>query len=429
MTNITTRPNITWTIALILVSAVSAFHMLATWDWDGRLSQVNAALRHFSLPVVWIELMLLLWAARCGWDPIRHFTHLPRLAKQLFMLLIFSVMITSIFSSNLPATSALLAVRFIIHIAVLSSLIFLISNDEKFDFEFWANGLVLGAASYLFLLIIFCILVTDPVNFRWVIQVPSATNIRQISNILGILALVPTTLLMFEKYRRRQFFLVLLLIAILTFIMWTGTRTALFGYLTGFCIALIVQPSYFKWDRFFGILVAIILALVISLFLPIPDPQFGIIRIAESISAQDISTGRVKLWLDALNAIMESPLLGHGAGTYRLNMHFGNPYPVNHPHNFVIQFIYDWGVLGGGIALIFLGWLGYRIAYPKGHEEKFLAVCAYGGLLATAFVEGTLFHPLPIVIAFAMIAPWLSARPSAGSQLLQHNGSFKSVED
>ena len=403
------RRYIGWKAAAYLIASMAVLHTVATWDWDGQISSVNRALRHYSFPVVWLELVILLLAARLGWRPYQQFSCLPVPAKWLFSLLCVSVGITSIFVSGSPITSTLFAIRFLLHGLLIGSLIFLASADHEFDFKNWVAPLSWGIALYLFALTAFCLLVPDPASFPWVQRIPSATNIRQIGNVLGLMALVPATLLLFERSMPKARFAALLLMALLSFIMWSGSR----GALLGVCVATLFAGWHCRTviatDRAMLLAFAFGVALTVSLFLPVPDPNFGLIRMAEAVASSEPSAGRWQVWQSTVEAIKTNLLFGHGAGTYRGNMEALTGQPFNHPHNFILQFTYDWGIVGGGLAMGLLAWLGFSvISSEKGTvEERFISTGGLAGIVTMAMIDGALYYPLPIIIVVALMVPRL----------------------
>lgn len=147
---------------------------------------------------------------------------------------------------------------------------------------------------------------------------------------------------------------------------------------------------------------------IVTLLAPIPDPAFGLFRLINSSSEQvDPSSGRWVLWDQTWQQIMHSPWIGHGAGRYREQMNLLYGTDVNHPHNFILQYIYDWGFFGGSFALAMLGILGFKIwrvrdAEPVAH---FTAITAFTAICFTALIDSPLFHPLPIAAALTLIAP------------------------
>ena len=84
-------------------------------------------------------------------------------------------------------------------------------------------------------------------------------------------------------------------------------------------------------------------------------------------------------------------------------------FDFNHPHNVVLQYVYDWGIIGGGAGLLILSWLGIRLfsTNDNGSSVRFVSIAGFTATLAISMIEGTLFHPLPIFICIALVSPAL----------------------
>jgi len=82
----------------------------------------------------------------------------------------------------------------------------------------------------------------------------------------------------------------------------------------------------------------------------------------------------------------------------------------NHPHIVVLQYVYDLGVIAGLVAITLLLLLGFRIWKLKSGDpaSALIAITAFGAISSTAIIDSPLFHPLPIVIAIALISPIVS---------------------
>lgn len=57
---------------------------------------------------------------------------------------------------------------------------------------------------------------------------------------------------------------------------------------------------------------------------------------------------RVELWMVSFNMWKDSPFFGQGGMSYILN----RARPEGHPHNFIMQFIGEWGLLGLGLLIV-----------------------------------------------------------------------------
>lgn len=84
-------------------------------------------------------------------------------------------------------------------------------------------------------------------------------------------------------------------------------------------------------------------------------------------------SGRTEFWRVALDAFDEEPLVGHGAGTYRLSWHLLRHNSVTNldAHSLYLQAFAELGVVGGLLVLAMIGtllWIG--VAAWRGAREK-----------------------------------------------------------
>ncbi|TSB02032.1 O-antigen ligase family protein [Sphingorhabdus contaminans] len=396
-----------WFVAVLLITMAPGLHAIATWDLDGRLSSTAYAVRHYSYMVVLVEILVIWLALRNDLSFSNTFWELPKRVRTLLALwLTFSLI--ALFSTMSGLSNALFTlVRYLTHGFFLVSLVHLLSKSNRFDIQISLKVLSAGAVVYVVLLAIFCILVPNPQDFPWVRRVPSATNIRQIGNNVGLLAIAPVALLMASK-RRSCVGPTIAFVIILSFATWTGSRATLLGLFFGIACGLVIVRHFTTLRNMASAAVAAVMSILISVAMPVPDPTFGLFRLVKASGEQDDpSSGRWELWAQTWEQITQSPWIGHGAGRYRddMNLHFGTTW--NHPHNFILQYLYDWGFVGGSIALILLAILGVAILRRTKADplSRFIAITAYCAICATAMIDSPLFHPLPIMIALTLIAP------------------------
>ena len=408
-----------WRIAILVLAIMPAFHMVATWDADGNLTWYAHILRVFSLPVILLEIFLLIYSYVKGWRPWEQFKSIPKIIQIAAYIFLGVGFVSSIQSGNLLVLSLLNFFKSIMQILFLSAMTYIITNSPKFNLLKWHSFITLGACAYVALMVLFCLIIPNPDTFRWVERIPSATNIRQIGNVIGILAIVPVVLLYTVRERIYWPFIVAANITLLAFLMWSGTRGGLVGYFIA--IAMI---SLFAWKLLNRRIITTMLltwatSVGIALAMPIPAEGFGLIRVQESMKAEDVTSGRLVVWNSTIEAIKDAPLIGHGSGTFRANMSRTKGYHYNHPHNFILQFIYDWGFLGGGIAAIFVMLFGLKLLLLPSATivPKATAIGAFSAITSVALIDGTLFYPLPMIIALALIAPALAEKASRDNQL------------
>ena len=396
-----------WFAALLLVALAPALHVVATWDLDGGLSSAAYALRHYSYVIVVVEICVMWLALRNNMSFTHVFADLPKSVKVLLALwLVLSL--TALFSTTAGLSNAVFTLaRYLIHGLFLISMVHLLKTADFLDGRVWLEILSVGAIIYLMLLVFFCILVPNPNDFPWVFRLPSATNIRQIANNAGMLAIAPIALLL--AVNRRYFFrYAMALMTVLSFVSWSGSRATLLGLIIGIMCGIVTVWKFTSIRSVILCGVASISAITMSLALPVPDPSFGLVRLVKASEVQeDPTSGRSELWIQTSQQIFQSPWIGYGSGRFRENM--GSQYGtvLNHPHNFILQYLYDWGLVGGSIALLLLAILGVKIWQKREADPmyRFLAVSAYVTICSTAMIDSPLFHPLPIMIALTLIAP------------------------
>jgi O-antigen ligase len=128
----------------------------------------------------------------------------------------------------------------------------------------------------------------------------------------------------------------------------------------------------------------------------------------------DFTSRRTELWEQTIAAIGRSPLIGHGEGQFRSQIpaSLGR---LNHPHNAILQFLYQWGILGTAflalmvVPTILAGWRAARadagVVLP--------AAGAIVGLGAMSMLDGPLNYPFPIMVVIIGLAMIASVRPSS----------------
>lgn len=125
------------------------------------------------------------------------------------------------------------------------------------------------------------------------------------------------------------------------------------------------------------------------------------------------SAGRIELWYQTAIAILHHPLFGAGPEGYWLSECCSRE--VLQPHNFVLQFLLEFGIVGC-LMFTLLAWRfvvhlgGLRrttqlLLASDGNRTVSCLVCAY---LAYSLIDGTLYHPLPMLL-FALFAGLLAA--------------------
>ncbi|WP_321392938.1 O-antigen ligase family protein [Emcibacter sp.] len=272
------------------------------------------------------------------------------------------------------------------------------------------SSLLLSLYLMLLLFLITTAIMSQSPHFNWTLSLPGFSNLRHLDYILAVM-LSATIMLPFSlkdglSGRWRIFFLVALTLLWLL-LCWTGARGSILSSLiaTGICLFVMRKHSLTR-QLLVIFLLTMISGALISLALPIPDGNYGLIRFATSISEyQDfnkLSSNRVSIWLEALEKWCSSPWVGAGAGQTIYIIESANKTFVQ-PHNVVVQALLAWGIIGGsGFIGIITGilWNAYRHATERMRHNP-AAIAGLGMMLtiaANAMIDGTLYHPVPFFL-------------------------------
>lgn len=133
----------------------------------------------------------------------------------------------------------------------------------------------------------------------------------------------------------------------------------------------------------------------------------SIISVADYSSVRSASTGRFAMWEEAARLWLDRPWLGYAEGQFRFVSDFRN---YNHPHNAIVQLLFQWGVLGTAA----LAWAAVPLMRRSWHAIGsggvfVLAVGPVAGLLAHALVDGPLFYVYPKLLLAVGVAILCSA--------------------
>lgn len=150
--------------------------------------------------------------------------------------------------------------------------------------------------------------------------------------------------------------------------------------------------------------------------------------------AQNGAGGRIEEWLSLVPGILENPILGMGPMHYS-SIELGNGW--GHLHNWLLQFIYEWGIPVGMIALGITLYALYQFSlqvFSKDHDiengksSKF-KVAVFWSVLASiihASLSGNFVTPISQVWFILIVGMAITFHFTSRKQLLQigHNKSI-----
>jgi len=211
--------------------------------------------------------------------------------------------------------------------------------------------------------------------------------------------------------------------AMLIFLFWTGGRASVLAlYLTLALWLLLLKFHQLKIRNliaviFFLSLISIYMSEVLSV-MPWNGMGSAFERSSEAVNVERFSSGRIGMWQFSIDSIAINWLFGLGSDGYFLADN--NPGAFQ-PHNSVLQFMMNWGVLGGSLAIIILclvfkhAYTAYIVNPNRYSTFGFLTVIT---MSATSLVDGTLYHGQTcfyVAVAFAcMFLGDLNAKNKSG---------------
>ena len=398
-----------WWTAIVMLASIPFIQSIITTPFSGTLQMSQVLIRVLSLVTMVVEMGIIMLAVRTGFSVAKEVGQFSKAIKLALALLAAVVIFGFAISSQPFVFPALITLRYLLQGMAFAAIIYLVRIDDGFNTRRWFGALTFGLAAYIAYLAIFTIVVPDYLNFSWTAMLPSATSVRHIGNYVAILAIAPAALFLFGEGSRKYGILLCWIVAC-TFVAWTGSRAALLGLLVGVVAAFVVTSGAAVKAKWAQLGISATGGFAISLALPNPDPAFGLIRMLQHSSSEaDSTSGRIEIWQQTWQHVLQHPWGGHQAGTFGSRMHELYGYDLDNPHNFVLQYLYDWGFVGGSAALFLIGCLAVSIFRRRTHAA-ILVFPAFAGmslLLSIGLLEGMLYHPLKMVLVMAMVAPLL----------------------
>ena len=168
--------------------------------------------------------------------------------------------------------------------------------------------------------------------------------------------------------------------------------------------------------------------LIVLSFSPLSD-NFGADMASRSSLSENslnkVSSGRIVFWTGAISSGMESPIIGHGAASYNWQDIWGAGEKFHHPHNFVLQFVVEYGFIGALLIIFALfRFLApyYRVSMGLRENKEAMVPALFSFILAYLFFglfDGLLYHPLPMLHLMVITAIMVS-RSQLEDRTIEH---------
>ncbi|KZX78993.1 hypothetical protein A3715_09220 [Oleiphilus sp. HI0009] len=222
-------------------------------------------------------------------------------------------------------------------------------------------------------------------------------NIRFFNQVQVFFAPLLLFLLSFEKYRR--LLLVLLFLNFLLMIIGNGRGILL-------TTLVLITTLYFLAPQFRRLTIMSAATLVISYL------AFLLLHYVAGSNSSQLTThlrvsnyGRVDGWLDLLKDLQFHHMFyGEGPGMYRHL--WGGGATISHPHNSVLQILYEWGALALIVLLAMKLFSLFVVVKHLGRNKDDIVMWSVSSMwlsgLSYSLFSGVVVMPLPQVILFAL---------------------------
>lgn len=223
------------------------------------------------------------------------------------------------------------------------------------------------------------------------------------------------------------------LLLVLSCLVWLGGRGSMLSVVLGLLFVLLLSRRSYRTSLSSGI--ALFVVLIVAVLLAHQHSVFGfnglfnsINRSVEAESVNRLSSGRLTIWAYSLDAIQGHWLLGLGPQGY-LFMPERSFHRTAMPHNMIVQFLVEWGVLGTTIFLCLLGrlfWVGLKALRKSGCLD---AISVSAAAIATSLTlhgltDGTYYHGKPGFYLALSFGLWIAVSGSrfGGGDDICHGG-------
>jgi len=356
--------------------------------------------RQLCLPYLAAEVGVVLYAARRGVGAGGAFAAMPRPARWTLGLFLASFWIGSAFVSPQPAVSLGLTLAWAMQLPFAAAVYGLARAHGPADARAVGAGLSAGlaglaAATAVHFLTPPAGLVVPWGPFGWGGAVPGFVSHR----LLGAWCAAVLALLLGVAWRERpgetRWLLPAMMLAA-TFLAWTGTRAALVGVVAALATTALVggRPAS---PRLWPVLalMAGVAALVGPALAPHGDPAFLFVRPPATLATADgVSSGRLSYWHDLLAIAAERPLLGWGAASSLWMNATGGGMRHVQPHNVIVQFLLNWGLVPTLPALALLA-AAFRAAHVRVRRapERLPFLAMLNAVAVMGLFDGTFHFP------------------------------------
>jgi len=356
-----------------------------------------------------VEAAVILVAARAGFQVVPSFRALNPAGQALAATWLVAMVIATVGATFFPPAFRSAAVwplhglfaMAVWHLATLDRTRF----EKAFDRFTLVLSATTAAAGLLAVVAIYSIGLAS--DYPFASNVPGFSHIRHSGYIFGPAMALCLGRLATAPHEPRASILLFVLNAALC--LWFGSRGPFFGLIAGLAVAVALFADFRRIAFWMRSASAAVAGAVLSVAVPSPDhAAFNAIRRLwnGSRDPNEFTSGRIEHWLEAARMIVDRPLFGYGGEQYQ----YLSPVAANiyrHPHQFILQVVFDWGVIGGGafLALLLLGATALLKRRQKASGGGRVATFGAACMLGYAALDGILFYPFTVgIVALFMVS-------------------------
>lgn len=396
----------------LLIGFAPVVILFLTWDPDGASSRTAMGIREYALPILAVEGMVVGLAALSGLFPwlIKAPRYILMAAAGWLMVAFY----TAIFVAIDSRLSIFLTSIWVLHSLFAAAVAFL-CRRAKLNSTDLALALMWGLIVYAFAAALFALQLDNDIN--WVMDMPGLGNLRRVAAYATVIAGISLGALIGP----RGWLAFAAASAAFFTAFWTGSRATALAVAAAVVAATLLFPRARNTRLIAGVLLAGSIGFALALAFPV-DPGQG--NDEARVLADVGDNGRFRIWGNTVQAIMDSPWIGYGEGQ-TAHVLPDNPNVIDdfqaHAHNFFLQLLMAWGLVGTAFVLVIAGWLA-TLLYRSGQTTEGLPfVLGAGALAAHAMVDGALYDVAPVFL-FAVCV-------GAGASQLQRRPGLADVED
>jgi hypothetical protein amacA2_00589 len=218
------------------------------------------------------------------------------------------------------------------------------------------------------------------------------------------LTALPLVLLLVEKEKYRNLCIVFCVAILVASTKRTGTMALLFGLFVMAVLNAHIQGSLRKkWKQYFSIFLVICIGSIVLLYLD----KNSSLQIFERFSrlSTDGGSGRDVIWNIVLQAYKESNFMervfGHGFQSVYYSLRPGGF--SRFAHNSYIEYLYDYGIIGLALLLVFVMSMIVFIVKLMNRKSKYtpvmgllLVITIFLGMFSYFFEESNIIQPIAV---------------------------------